>query len=285
MNVVNIIVARNSKGGASRIARQLANILSESGYKVNFFILRKSFEEHKKYWPILKSAINTFNLNGLRSSLSLPKLLFNLSQTKGHIICFGRASAIVTFFANLISNTSKNHKFLIWEGKSLEDAEKGSTTFLGRKLFPMIIRKIYPKADYLIGISNEECINFKKYLNLNNNRKVKKIYTPAISDTHIEKLNEAPERWYYDFKKNSKIIISAGSLLKQKNFCNLIDAFKKIRELKGNLKLLIMGEGPERKALERQIDSYGLKENILLPGFIDNPLPYIKESECFCPVV
>ncbi len=41
------------------------------------------------------------------------------------------------------------------------------------------------------------------------------------------------------------------------------------------------GEGPDRSALEAQIQALGLSENVLLPGFVSNPYAYLAKASLF----
>ncbi len=58
--------------------------------------------------------------------------------------------------------------------------------------------------------------------------------------------------------------ISVGNLLHVKGFDLLIKAFSKLEE--ANLRLLIVGEGPERSKLQKLIDDLSLGDQVHLPG-------------------
>lgn len=73
-------------------------------------------------------------------------------------------------------------------------------------------------------------------------------------------------------------VVAMGRLVSNKNFALLIDAFA-ASGLPG--RLLILGEGPERGALERRIAELGLADRILLPGFSDNPFPAIAAAHAY----
>ncbi len=65
-------------------------------------------------------------------------------------------------------------------------------------------------------------------------------------------------------EQESKIILAAGSLVKEKGFDRLIDAMS-LLDCR-DLKLYIAGEGPERERLQRKIDGLGLSKKIVLAG-------------------
>ncbi|WP_316814819.1 glycosyltransferase [Pedobacter nyackensis] len=78
---------------------------------------------------------------------------------------------------------------------------------------------------------------------------------------------------------NSDFICSAGRLITEKGFSILINAFANIALQHSNLKLLILGEGTERRNLNNLIKDIGLEERVILMGHIDNPIPYFKKAK------
>lgn len=90
---------------------------------------------------------------------------------------------------------------------------------------------------------------------------------------------DMPEMQYTG--KDTKIIVTAGRLNKQKNHPLLIKAFKKVLYSHPDYKLVIYGEGPERKQDERLIKELGLKERVLLPGATKDVLAKIYNASMF----
>lgn len=64
-------------------------------------------------------------------------------------------------------------------------------------------------------------------------------------------------------------LIGIGRLAPQKRWDRAIAAFARTK--RRDAKLLILGEGPERPALERRIAALGLADRISLPGYAVNP--------------
>jgi len=77
-------------------------------------------------------------------------------------------------------------------------------------------------------------------------------------------------------------IVSAGRFHPIKNFPLLIEAYAYAREhLDLTLDLVILGEGQERKVIEETIQRLALKKHVHLPGYIENPYPWIKHAKLF----
>jgi len=72
--------------------------------------------------------------------------------------------------------------------------------------------------------------------------------------------------------------IAAGRLTRQKGFDRLIDLFA---GLSGNSSLTILGDGPERAALQESCDQHDLGQRVTLPGFCDKPWPHYAAADAF----
>jgi len=57
----------------------------------------------------------------------------------------------------------------------------------------------------------------------------------------------------------------------------LIEAFS-ILEKKRRVRLVVLGAGPERNALNSLIQELGISDSVELPGFVENPFSYMAGS-------
>jgi 1,2-diacylglycerol 3-alpha-glucosyltransferase len=74
----------------------------------------------------------------------------------------------------------------------------------------------------------------------------------------------ANAHFYTDERKN---IVCIARYSKEKNLVQLIQAFSKSQITK-YYKLLLVGDGPERETLQQQIDYLGLKDKVILSGWV-----------------
>lgn len=74
-------------------------------------------------------------------------------------------------------------------------------------------------------------------------------------------------------------IVSVGRFEKVKNQALLIKAFSKLEN--NHTKLILVGDGSERKNLESLIQLLKLQERVTLTGFVKNPEEYISKSQLF----
>ena len=81
--------------------------------------------------------------------------------------------------------------------------------------------------------------------------------------------------------ENTKLLIAVGRLVEQKNFKILINIFGKLSVKYPQWKLVILGEGQERKSLEKQILELELITKIELPGAVGNIGEWYEKADIF----
>jgi glycosyltransferase involved in cell wall biosynthesis len=124
-----------------------------------------------------------------------------------------------------------------------------------------------------------------------------------VRDQLINKENVNPGKVYrinngYDFKEydklsegienslkikaeynNSFLILSPGRLIKTKRHDLTILAMKVFRDKGLQIKLLILGNGPEEEALKKLITKDGLEDYVFLAGYHENISDYLKAAD------
>jgi glycosyltransferase involved in cell wall biosynthesis len=72
----------------------------------------------------------------------------------------------------------------------------------------------------------------------------------------------------------------AGRLTRQKDFATLLRAFALVLKRRP-VRLLLLGDGPERKRLESLAAELGISAVVDFYGFVANPFPFIARSDLF----
>ncbi len=198
----------------------------------------------------------------IQASRKLNKVLRN-SNPKETIIFSLQSSA----FAILISKIYK-HSIVV---RNAEDPIY-STIYGDNKLLSLsaIISKLftYNLSDKIICNS----IGSKKSLQklMINKSKVISIYNPYLKK--IRKKKKIQKQNY---------AISVGRLTKQKDHQTLVKAMKIVSKKESNFKLLIIGDGDQRKFINDQIKRDNLTKNIKLLGWKKNLDRYYKSAKIF----
>lgn len=109
-------------------------------------------------------------------------------------------------------------------------------------------------------------------------RQVVVIANPLVQDWSVEPPLLLPEEL---LSPGEKLLLAAGRLSHQKGFDQLLQAFARVAWEHPSWRLVILGEGPERAALERQIQALGLGTQVLLPGRAGNIAQWYARAELF----
>ena len=115
-------------------------------------------------------------------------------------------------------------------------------------------------------------------LKIFNNDKLQVIKDPHISARNILKKKT--------IKLNDKVtqnnnIISIGRLTRQKNYIFLLEGFKKILNIKNDLHLTIIGDGEDKKKIEKKIEELKINHYVTLAGFQKNVYNYLNNALCY----
>ncbi len=82
-------------------------------------------------------------------------------------------------------------------------------------------------------------------------------------------------------KLDEGFFLAVGRLTKQKNYIYLITEFEKFMKKFPNEKLVIIGEGEQKKKIENIIIKKNLSDNITLKNYTENVYFYMKKSKAF----
>ena len=141
--------------------------------------------------------------------------------------------------------------------------------------FRKIIWKLALKKIHIVTCPTVNTLEYLKKLNFTNQSKIKLLYDPVFS---IKEININKKKKIYDYKN---YYLSVGRLTHQKNFLFLCRAFKEITKINKELKLIIAGDGEDKKKLLKYIKKNKLESNILIIGYVHNIYPLFKNSKGF----
>lgn len=135
----------------------------------------------------------------------------------------------------------------------------------------LFARWLYPRAKRVVAVSRDGMRIFSERLGLQN---LDCLYNP-VNLSRIRDLSEEHPAVHVE----GNYIVAAGRLSPEKNFSSLIRAYA-ASKARQHFKLVILGEGRERHVLENLVRELGLGRQVLLPGFMSNPYPYIANAHC-----
>jgi glycosyltransferase involved in cell wall biosynthesis len=79
----------------------------------------------------------------------------------------------------------------------------------------------------------------------------------------------------------TRLLLAAGRLEHQKGFDWLIDVFATLSKKHQNWILVILGDGPQRKALEKQIENRQMRLKVFLAGVVGNMAEWYSTADLY----
>jgi glycosyltransferase involved in cell wall biosynthesis len=146
------------------------------------------------------------------------------------------------------------------------------------KLWPRLFRTFYPWASAVVAVSRGAADDLARTTGLRRDR-VQVVYNPVITPAMLAQARRAPDHpWYANGQP--PVILGVGRLTPQKDFPSLIRAFAEIRRARP-VRLMILGEGEERPALEALARELGVSEHVALPGFRPDAIACMASAALF----
>jgi len=259
-------------GGAEKVFVTLANNLATQDYQVDFVLA----DAVGPNLTSLQNNINLFNLNkkhviasylllGSYLKTNKPDVVFsalsnaNLAIILSRLIFYPQCSVVITQHTN-------------WS------QVMANMPTIKERITYWISKILYPFATRIVAISDQIKNEIQQMPSVRREN-IYKIYNPVVSDEIIvQSRQKLPHQWFQN--KKVPVFLSVGRLSPEKDLETLILAFQSVHnKIPG--KLIILGEGSERKALESLIQTLGLQEHVELPGFVSNPYAYMANSDVF----
>ncbi len=149
---------------------------------------------------------------------------------------------------------------------------------LSRWLRMAPMRRLYPLASGIIAVSQGVRQDTIAVTGLPPER-VHVIRNPVITPALATQAAEpAPHAWLRD--KTLPVVMGMGRLTRQKDFATLLRAFAQIQATHPS-RLIVLGEGKDRDALQRLAAELGIAERVLLAGFQNNPYAWLARADLF----
>lgn len=155
----------------------------------------------------------------------------------------------------------KEIRHIAWEHQNFHFGRRFGLDWWGKR----IARK---KADCIIVLTKQDLMQYKD--NFKHIKNIKQIYNPCeIKGTSIE------------YKRDTKKIISCGSLSSQKGFDILIEVANYLSKKHLDWEWHIWGDGPDKNILLEKVKEYNLEEKIIFKGYTNDVYSQYKNYSLY----
>jgi len=264
-------------GGAERVAVNLMRKLDRSRFSPSLAV----FEKKGPYFADLPDDVVVYDLRK-KSKLDWPRAILRLA----HILRDQRHDVIVSFdwHANVVSlaaaglartGTKVVAAVRIHESAAIE--RKPELQGLRGIVRRLVVRLAFRHAACVMANSKEAEEDLAANFRIPRER-LRTLHNP-LDIAHIEAMANKPidEHW---FPTTKPLVLAMGRLAPQKGFSCLLRAFAQVRE-EVPCTLAILGEGPEEGMLQTLARELELGEELVLPGFQENPYKFMRRADVF----
>ncbi len=266
-------LATSGHSGVDRIARNLLPGFAQAGYPVDLLKIRN-------HGPVLSQPLPE-NLRVIEFQAShvysaLPELMRYLRSHKPEVLMADKDRVNRT--AMLARQLSARDVRLVLRLGTTVSRNLASRSRFDRFIQRNSMKYLYRHADALLVPSVGAADDFADYVGFDRSR-IAVVPSPIITPRFYDLLHQPLDHpWFRPGEP--PVILGVGELCRRKDFTTLIRAFAQIAD-RVEHRLVILGEGRARARLEAEVNRLNLTHRVLLPGFVDNPYPYMKASALF----
>jgi glycosyltransferase involved in cell wall biosynthesis len=259
-------------GGAERVFVALANDFAAQGVSVDLALA----DAAGPYLGEVGPAVRVIDFAAAGVSRAVPKLVRHLRAERPQALLSALDHAnIMAVVARAVAGRRIRCVISTRSVPTMLSREAG---FLRAAGVLQVARIAYRFADEVIANSAGVAADFSRYFAIRRSR-IHVIYNP-LSLEGIELASHEPVHAPGFDLAGAPIVLSVGRLSGLKDFPTLLRAFALLRARR-ECRLVILGEGPDRAALEALAREAGVERDVLLPGFVANPFAWMRRSALF----
>ena len=272
IRVVHVLGGLN-RGGAETMVMNIYRAIDRTRIQFDFIVHTSKKQDYEEEIDSLGGRIFVFpRFNGL-NTLSVKKEwnVFFRDHPEYRIL-----HSHVRSYASIYIPIAKKHglKTIIHSHSTSNGTGIAS---IAKRLMQRSLRK---QADYFVGCSREagewlfgkKVVNSDRYYMLPNAIDVKAYsFNPEIREKYRVELG----------LKDELTFIHVGRFHPAKNHAFLLNLFAKIHERDINTKLILVGDGELRPAIEKQISELGIASSVILTGSRSDVPNLLQAADCF----
>ncbi|WP_417273496.1 glycosyltransferase [Celeribacter halophilus] len=270
---VMLYVPTFSGGGAERVFVRIANFYVAEGYSVSFVVNRAGGPIESLLSPDIKIIEAGYD----QSLRAIPALIRVLRHQRPRAVISALTSAnLAMVIAVRLARLSGVHpRLMICERNEFTTASRRFSP-KKRRIFRTLVSLLYPLADKISGNASGVVDDLKDYVRASDG-KFCMLPNPAPDAEQIALAltSPPPHPW---FTENIPVAVAMGRLVAQKDYPMMLKA---IAECKMPVRLLILGQGEERSALEELANTLGIQDRVDFVGFQMNRFDYLAHGKIF----
>lgn len=265
-----MVLADLANGGIGKMRVHLANEFARRGVAVDLLLARTE----SPYLGLVGPGVRIIDVRTSHALFGAPRIAWYLRRERPDAVLTQRSRVNAMVLRARALAAARVPVYSTFNTNQSAQLASLSPRKARSQLAQM--RRWYPRNDGLIAISHGVADDAAQLLDLDRSR-LRIVYNPVVTPGLAEQaVAEPAHAWFRD--GGPAPLLAVGRLEPQKDFATLLDAYAQLRTLGHAQRLLILGEGKLRPALEAQITRLGLAQHVSMPGFVVNPYPYMARA-------
>lgn len=258
-------------GGAERVSLTLMHHLCERGFIVSL-VLHSGGGELRDLVP---EGVHVHVLNKTRTAQDLVPLIRFLRRERVDLLLSNlHHDNIMALIAKALARVPT--RVVVCQHAVLSEETTPVSSWKYR-ILPIAYRLLRPMIGGIVAVSDWTADDFGRVCGIERNL-ITRIYNPVIDEKFGSKLYAGVNHpWFHE---PTPVFVSAGRLVKEKDQANLLRGFALHRQRR-QARLFLMGTGSELESLRALAHNLGIERDVTFAGFVQNPLPYIRQAHCF----
>ena len=259
-------------GGAERMMLHLGEAFAARGHAVELVLVRAEGE----YVPMVPPCLKLVDLKLRRTGASLPALASYLRRERPDAMLSGLVH--VNVMAVLAGKLARSGTRVVVSERNTISRDVHDSPSLAVRMAHWVVPWVYPRADAVIAVSHGVARDLAAYSGMPEHR-IDVVNNPVVTAKLASSAAApSPHPWFED--GGPPVVLAAGRLAPQKDYPTLIRAFALLRQSR-DVRLLIIGEGDERPAIEAMVSDLGLAGAVAMPGYLANPYAAMARASVF----
>lgn len=283
---VAMLMGALKPGSRERVFLQLAERLSREGAKVDLLVpgppgpLRDLIPaavrliDLSRWWSRLPGLGSS---NVARLALSPPVIAAYLRREKPQaLLTLSIPPALTALAAQSVARSPT--RIILRQSNVIRIPGSGRYGHIPPRWRDRLIARWYGRADAVIAVSEGVADNLQHLTGLPANR-IHTVYNGVmLDDIARQSIEPIDHPWFAP--DSAPVILAVGRLVEKKDYPTLLRAFAIVRQ-QHDARLVILGEGPDRGALERLCAELGLKGDVDFAGRKTNPFAYMAHAALY----
>ena len=271
MRTVAMFLPDLRAGGAERVAVNLCNAFVQRGIDVDLVLIRR----HGELLGQLDPAVRVIGFESRRIRGSLRPLATYLREARPDaLLAHMWPLPLIALWARFLSRSRARVvgvSHTTWTRSELFEHP------LTRFNIKISMRTFYRYLDGMVAVSDGAADDLSNISGLARDR-ITTIYNPIVGAALPGEVGDVvPDAWRSGVHAK---LLAVGTLKTIKDYPTLLRAFAMLRT-RQDARLLILGEGDQRAALETLVASLGLGDSVFLPGYASDTRPYYRAADLF----